>query len=1223
MTMLPSQPFEVKDFTGGLTDNFIQGQSSQYMAADNFILTTDGKLALRPGSKILDSTNYRLPDLAHGKVDFMGGWLTEDLVLAQSSQSLYMLKPNWTELLGPTSNFAFPLHLADNKISTGEWNRHYYLTPDSGTFPLKLYKDFAGIVQLRTAGLPQPQTLPTYTDAQLLTLGCSLANELKTKMLAHFNDYNDGVLVTWAHATQDVADIAQLNSAAAATDLPSLLTLITAIQTAYNTHITDAQLVNPNQVYHVNASAVASGDFLGVYPLLNLITDPNITLSNSIASAVAKLNDLRNRYNWHTWATATHVNAFNTIQTGFGAHATSFPTINNVQGPALGGANQIIINYINNVKAEFVAHLTDSVMHNNVDLHNLIQAPDCTDLWGAATILAHLEYFYWKHYEDANYIPDTGLPVNYVILQANTSIGSAQITAMSVDPNSFVSTGAAHPTYFVKRSTAAVANPYNWLVDDVFSPATNVHAVSIDSASQITVSAVAAEGLTTQTIVLSLAQYHYDLDRSTESVTTPLVGKANIDLLDFSLTNMQTFIDEAELLINRIKAHEISAGVSEAGPNVTLPPYLVYFPPTTFTGSQWMPHAINADFGFLFPEISGTVGIPYFDTPPLLVSYLYTLVWRYDYQIDSGTEFENVSTPSTEYSIFGAVSGALPPPLQAEAQFPISLGNLPVLVNDATTNYDTANIKLDIYRTVGDGDTFYLAGTVNNGTTSFVDLALDTFLIDAQKLYTTGGVSFNDQPPISKFMTILNTTGYFASIIDTGQTLENRVRQSNANSIDSCPATFFDDLDETITGMNTVKNNVVVFSRYSVYRMENGFNLLGQGALTHERISSTKGSLNNAGIVKTEDGLFFPGNDGFYFTDGFQLVKLSGGFDSYYAKFVQTANQRKRLTGTYDKIKNRIWWAVQNDPTGSAADGTYILHLNYGIKPMAVFTTASNSFYFRPTSLLFFNDQLYRGDERGYVFLHDDTVKNDPLVNTAAAATAWQTAYLPYYYASCAVDFGTTMMRKWVPKMSLTGKNMGNSAIQIVSDNDNGKNYYSLTPVRYTVNPMWGQPDVIWGTSSYRWKYDGQLDQWRRFVAGSMRCNFKQVTFAPSFSVVYASETYGNALVTVNSGAKTATILTPVALSNVIWPLDVVNYVIAFQSDGFVKEYAITALDVTTKIVTYSDVSNTSTSGTMQWVIRGYLKEAGFSLTTYVLHWSPLGLSMQAGFHSSDEGENT
>lgn len=1224
MGMISSQPFEVRDFTGGLTDKFIQGQPNQYMQADNFILTTDGKLATRPGSVIIDSVNYRLPDTAHGKVDFMGGWITQDLLLAQSSTALYVMNTNWVELLGPTSNKAFPSHDADSRISTGEWNRHFYMTPDSGTFPLKLYKDFSGSLRLRTAGLPQPVVANTLTDAAYLTAANALANELKSKIIAHLSDYNNGVLVTWAHTTHDVVSAALINAAAAATDFISLQTLTIALKAGYDSHLTDAQLVGGSQVYHVGAKAAPVNAFLGILPVLNYLSSAALGNTTTLAGCVAILNDLRNRFNWHTWSTATHVNAYNISQVGYGAHATSFTEVHNTAAPTFSGQDQIVFNYVNNLKFEFNTHLADeTIAHSSADSLNVIRIPDATDLWGVVAILSHLEYFYWKHYEDANYLVDNGATQVYYLVDCTFTAGLPQITAMTVDPNTFISVSAAFPSYYIRRHTSTGAtNPYNWVIGSLF-PTTKAHAVSIDSVSQITMSQNATTSISLGTI-FSQAQYHFDIDRNTEAFTTPSVAVTNASALDLTLVNLQNYIDAAQVLANKIKAHEVSGGVATAGTDTTIPAYIQYFPPPTFTGTQYLPHQITAA-GFLFPAINVTVGLHYFETPPVQIQYLYVLCWRYDYQVDSGTQFENISTPSAEYAIFSTVSPAGAIPLDQQALYPIQLDNLPVLVNDASTNYDTAAIILDVYKTIGNGSTFYLATSVLNGITSAQDASVDSLLVSGQQLYTTGGVSFNDQPPISKFMTILNTTGYFANVVDTGQSLTNRVRQSNGNAIDSCPATFFDDLDEEITGMNSVRNNVVVFSNDSVYRMEGLFNLLGQGLLTHERISSTIGSFNNAGVVKTENGLFFPGNDGFYFTDGFQITKISSLFDSYYAAFTKTPLQRSRIYGTYDKLKKRILWSVQLAPWGSACDSLYVLHLNYGVKANSVFTTWSNGTHFKPTSILFFEGTLYRGDERGYVFKHDDLVKTDPKINTAVAATSWQVVYMPWAYASCAVDFGTTFTRKWVPKMGITGLNVGNADIQIQSENDNGKNYYLLTPVTYTVNPMWGQPDIIWqGTELYPWKYDGQLDQWRRFAAGSLRCQFKQITLTPSHSVIYASEHYGNALCTVAAGPKTATLLTPSGFTSFLWPLDVVDYVMAFETDGYVNEFTVTALDVTSKIITFSDATNLVSSGTFNWVIRGKRKEAAISLTSYVIHWAPLGESLQAGFHgATDTGENT
>ena len=50
MSTLPLEPFEVRDFSGGLTDFYLLGDKTRYQRAANYLLTVDKTLELRYGS---------------------------------------------------------------------------------------------------------------------------------------------------------------------------------------------------------------------------------------------------------------------------------------------------------------------------------------------------------------------------------------------------------------------------------------------------------------------------------------------------------------------------------------------------------------------------------------------------------------------------------------------------------------------------------------------------------------------------------------------------------------------------------------------------------------------------------------------------------------------------------------------------------------------------------------------------------------------------------------------------------------------------------------------------------------------------------------------------------------------------------------------------------------------------------------------------------------------
>ncbi len=174
---------------------------------------------------------------------------------------------------------------------------------------------------------------------------------------------------------------------------------------------------------------------------------------------------------------------------------------------------------------------------------------------------------------------------------------------------------------------------------------------------------------------------------------------------------------------------------------------------------------------------------------------------------------------------------------------------------------------------------------------------------------------------------MFNNTFYYGAITDTGQFFPKRIIQSNQLQPDHAPLTFFDDLEDDLTGLSSTKSNLIALCKNSIYRMSGGFNTVGQGALTHDKISDIMGCLNAKGIVKTEVGVFFAGNDGFYYTDGYQLIKISLEINKIYQTLTASDNQKQSIQGAYDKDTRRVWWAMKSTPTSVDNDIAYVFYI--------------------------------------------------------------------------------------------------------------------------------------------------------------------------------------------------------------------------------------------------------------------------------------------------------
>lgn len=586
-------------------------------------------------------------------------------------------------------------------------------------------------------------------------------------------------------------------------------------------------------------------------------------------------------------------------------------------------------------------------------------------------------------------------------------------------------------------------------------------------------------------------------------------------------------------------------------------------------------------------------------------NYIYAFLYYYSYIIGTVT-FEDFGA-QTQVSLEG---------VDAPDVTNVSIASIPVIANSTTENYDTTVIKCKIYRTIDAGQTFYYVGQVTNGTTIYTDSTSDDTLLDSTIIYTDGGVLDNDPPPKCKYLVVANNICWYLHVKESSSVYPNRLRQSIQYDLDSCPETFFKDLEDEIVGGGAVGIYPIVFCKNRIYRIENFFDLTGRGGMEPREISRTVGAVNHLSITQTRDGIFFAGTDGFYFTDGYNVVKISKELNATYKTLVDTDQKKANVYGMYEALKNRIWWAVQRDSSSADNDGCFVADLNYGVSEKLPFTTFSGTNdSFAPTALLYDDNTIYRADRRGYLFVHDDSVRTDPKVDILDTPDNWTVNAIVYDYVSGAWDFGKADVVKWIPKMTLYARNISNCSIGLKSLNDDTVFAQDLKEVRIRSNIIWGDETLTWGDSDLVWNYDKVINVMRRFPAGSLRCSFKQVEITNSYTIIENSDSLGTA--TVDSVAKTVTLNT--GPTN-IWPSEAIDYYISFETDTYTEDFQIT--DRTDSVLTYSDALNSTSSGaTTKWVIRGFRKGDGLNLLNFSIKHGFIS-DMQNRYHTSETGSN-
>lgn len=322
-------------------------------------------------------------------------------------------------------------------------------------------------------------------------------------------------------------------------------------------------------------------------------------------------------------------------------------------------------------------------------------------------------------------------------------------------------------------------------------------------------------------------------------------------------------------------------------------------------------------------------------------NYIYALVYKYTYPVGTTTYIDRGRPFSKSFTNIGTATASASPG--------ITVGSIPVLANGTGEHYDTTAIKVEVYRTTNGGSILYYVGEVTNGTTSYSDTTSDNTLVAAGvTIYTTGGVLANDRPPKTKYVHSTSDFTYWAHGYEVsttsadGELLPQRIWQSKRGDPDSVPASFYADIEEPLTAISSIKSIPIAFGANSVYRLDGTFDNNGRGGMFPKKISDKVGCVGQLSVVQTLSGLYFAGNDGFYYTDGYQIYSLSAeDFKETYSGLIETDLQKKRIYGCYDGLNKRVLWAC-NTPDSEAGEENNKIFCLY--LPKGKFTTWTSGY---------------------------------------------------------------------------------------------------------------------------------------------------------------------------------------------------------------------------------------------------------------------------------------
>lgn len=587
-----------------------------------------------------------------------------------------------------------------------------------------------------------------------------------------------------------------------------------------------------------------------------------------------------------------------------------------------------------------------------------------------------------------------------------------------------------------------------------------------------------------------------------------------------------------------------------------------------------------------------TAGLPMVASNPTITpaagtnNWIYAFVYKYTYNVGNIT-FIDRSAPRYVTASAGGLN--------------VSITNIPVLSNGSDYNWDTSNIKVEIYRTQNNGQSFYYCSEVTNGTTNYTDTTTDANLLFNETLYTNGGIRPNDLPDPSKYLFEANDTQYALNILQDTEEKPFRFKQAITNDPDSVPDDFFTDLRGTIMGGGSIGRSPIIFTDKQTVRIDGLLDETGKGVIQREPLSNTVGAINHNGIVQMKTGLAFPGPDAFYKTNGVsEPVKLArevsqngverSKIERFYRAFTDTDEQKARISGVYDPLKNRVYWVVQED--SADCDKIYVYDETYD-----AFTTISNNAGILPTALIMDGEDLIVGDANGYIFRMSTDFYTHPVVELGTNPSTWDETTIIYRWKSVQITGGDAAINKWFTKANIQGNPSTNVNMAILSYTNGEDTYKELYPVRVTPSLTWGDPDFVWGDDAFVWNRVSTLNQTRRFPKGRLRARQRQVEFTNAYYTILSSTSDPASRVTINGTSNIATLVTPSSYS-----FGSNNEGYDFTVDG--KTYEV--ISGTADTLTLADPDGTLVNGTYDWELSGYGKGQRAHLLNFSVEFEPM-----------------
>lgn len=994
---------QYKDFSGGMTDEVTAQIRNRYALLENCLITHDNETFSRAGSALLDGNLVTTVQPAGKTGNLINFQNNTDLLIRSTSKLFTKSAGVWSELLGPDGNHLFNAQTpftAESIAHTEEWANHLFITGSdpsvsSYAYPQKVYQNLAGNYALLNMGMQKfPDNLSATARATLQTNANTLANEIRSVMMAHFGHTQDACTISIA--------------------TPAVITMA-------------------NHGY-VTGDSVA---FISTGTLPTDITPGGAYFVNGYTSSTFSISDTQFGALINTSGTQSGVH---TVQYHKAAHAYSFS--------AAASDESTLITLTKNLMQAHLAHMQDarnaipqyhlsSTFNGSFGHFYLETTPDPTSLIECVPILNRLKLLFNCHQLSFNAFRNNLLVhisranVNMIVTPDLTLNALPVVwTFPSFSPdgpngNEFMTYLEAFRRELNDHYTNQFSGYHPTPDGDGYMP----RAFSGNSQNHEFVMGFYRLVLSYESHRLQDAPIHNGAEASSTSMDIPYYQDSSGRLLYApNLTTAAGYQD----LYNNLKQLEFVANIhmGDLGRHAAAGSLLSGLWQTLTVGQYAFAFVYKNDY-----QISGGTkfenrGTPYFYGPVIAASAVTggsAVRGGYNQahpsfaiqQIPALTSTDNWPTATVTKEVYRTIAGGT------------LFFKIAEVLNTEKTNVYAGNLA-DL----------------------LIDNTDDTTLTSLEPLYTTGGVSPNDPAPKCAGFMILKGTAYYGGVVEQVNGVDapnpKLVRQSILGNPEAAPETFGVTLEQDFTLFGAPRNVPVAVTKKGVYRLDGTINDLGQGEIDAVPISRTIGSECPQSGALFNDMFYFAGLDGFYMTDGYQVTKISKHLDETYKTLVSTAAKKRQLQARVDILNHRIYWAANQGSSGQN-DVIFVLDLNHTDGTDGSFTRLSNGAHFAPTAIEFYQGVLVRGDSQGFVFTHTDGLTADPKVNRAGAGTlTGDQVYVPWNIRTIADELDVPGIRKWVSKVAFQFQNLGNLSVQPGGINDlNTGNLQVLNPIRF------------------------------------------------------------------------------------------------------------------------------------------------------------------------------